>query len=187
MSARCGKQPYGRCVYRHDNDVVDHQVVAARFDNDVTATITVSAFTEENTRTIKVMGSAGELRGHMDSGEIEIRSFSPLAPTDPQAVDRTSTAIGGAREVVRVPEDATRSVPGAFSDHAGGDAGLMRAFVEHLRLRREGQPTAASAAMTTLDVSIESHLMAFAAEKSRLTGRVIDLRSEHLGTLRHPG
>lgn len=181
------EQPYGRCVYRHDNDVVDHQVVAARFDNDVTATITVSAFTEENTRTIKVMGSAGELRGHMDSGEIEIRSFSPLAPTDPQAVDRTSTAIGGAREVVRVPEDATRSVPGAFSDHAGGDAGLMRAFVEHLRLRREGQPTAASAAMTTLDVSIESHLMAFAAEKSRLTGRVIDLRSEHLGTLRHPG
>lgn len=174
------ENPYGRCVYQHDNDVVDHQVVVARFGNGVTATVTVSAFTEENTRTIKVMGSAGELRGHMGSGEIEIRSFSPCAPVDPQAVDRRPTDIGGAREVVRVPSEAADSVAGTFHGHAGGDAGLMRAFVEGVRLRTAGQRPPSSAPLTSLDASIEGHLMAFAAEESRLTGRIIDVSSEYL-------
>ena len=39
--------PYGRCVYRCDNNVVDHQVVAIEFKNDVTAVFTMSAFTNK--------------------------------------------------------------------------------------------------------------------------------------------
>jgi hypothetical protein len=43
--------PYGGCVYRCDNNVVDHQVVAMEFANGVEATMTVSAFTSEVMRT----------------------------------------------------------------------------------------------------------------------------------------
>ena len=169
--------PYGRCVYQHDNDVVDHQVVIARFANGVTATVTVSAFTEENTRTIKVMGSAGELRGHMGSGEIEVRSFPPLSAVDPRAVERTPSALGGARESIHVLGDASDLVAGAFRGHAGGDAALMRAFVDGVQRRKAGQE--APTALTSLEMSIESHLMAFAAEESRVTGRTIDVSSEY--------
>jgi predicted dehydrogenase len=54
--------------------------------------------------------------------------------------------------------------------HGGGDAGLMGAFVSALR-----NPN--SEVLTSCRNSLESHLIAFAAEKSRLEGRVIDMEA----------
>ena len=136
--------PYGRCVYRSDNDVADHQVAALAFDGGVAATLTVSAFTEENTRTVHLMGTHGEIHGHMGRGEIAIGDFARRE-----------------REVVRVHASG--------DGHAGGDEGLVRDFVARLR----GEAT--GAAITSLDASIESHLMAFAAERSRHEGRTVRL------------
>jgi len=99
--------PYGRCVYRCDNDVVDHQVVGLEFENGVTAAFTMTAFTHENTRTIKLMGSKGEIRGHMDKQELELHIFG--------------------NESVR----QIRTDEGA-SGHGGGDDGIMAAFVAEL-------------------------------------------------------
>jgi len=53
--------PYGRCVYRCDNDVMDHQVVAMGFDAGATANLTMIAFDEG--RWIEVFGTKGCLRG----------------------------------------------------------------------------------------------------------------------------
>ncbi|MDU2197965.1 MAG: Gfo/Idh/MocA family oxidoreductase, partial [Peptostreptococcaceae bacterium] len=47
--------PYGRCVYRCDNNVIDNMVNIIEFENDVTATFNLSAFTKECNRTIKLM------------------------------------------------------------------------------------------------------------------------------------
>lgn len=104
--------PYGRCVYRSDNDVVDHQVVAMEFDSGVTAAFTMTAFTHENTRTIKLMGSKGEIRGHMDKQEVELHVFG----TDEPKTIRTDQGASG---------------------HGGGDDGIMQAFVAELNADKD--------------------------------------------------
>lgn len=130
--------PYGRCVYRCDNDVVDNQSVVLTFEGGVSASLTVSAFTERNTRTLHVMGSHGEIHGDLESGELVIDDFS-----------------SGGREVVRTV---------AGSGHVDGDDALVRDFLARMR----GDDTGAG--LTDLSVSVESHLMAFAAERSRREG-----------------
>jgi predicted dehydrogenase len=155
--------PYGRCVYQCDNDVPDRQVVALEFTNGVTATLTVSAFTADSTRTVRYMGSRGEIAGDLERGEIRIRPFSGHRP-EPDEIVR-----------VDVPAEAAAPTPalGAFLGHAGGDDGLMSDFVARLRRRRAGEPVAPT--RTSLEQAVESHLMAFAAEESRLSGQVVTL------------
>ena len=97
--------PYGRCIYRCDNDVCDHQVVCMEFENGVTALFTISAFSLENNRTLKLMGTKGEVGGCMETGEILLKRFSDMS--------ETRYVIGN---------DGTK--------HCGGDGGLMEYFAE---------------------------------------------------------
>jgi predicted dehydrogenase len=130
--------PYGRCVYRCDNDVVDHMTINMLFEGEVTVTFTMHAFSHENCRTVRYDGTKASLRGHEGTGEMRLYDF------------RTSQE----REI---------PMPQAEGGHGGGDAGLMRAFVQ--ALSGEG-----AALHTSARDSLESHLMAFAAEESRLNG-----------------
>ena len=154
--------PYGRCVYRCDNDVVDHQAAILRFANRVVASLTVTAFTTANTRTLRILGTAGELKGHLDRGEIHVRAFRP-------GVAETPAGDGGWEEI-RVP---------VASGHGGGDQGLMRDFVRRLRLRRQGLRPGEP--LTSLRETVESHLMTLAAERSRLEGRVVSVAELRAG------
>lgn len=134
--------PYGRCVYYADNDVPDHQVVNLEFEDGVTVAFSMVAFTVDNTRSFKLMGTRGEIRGYDRLGELEVRRFS------------------GETEVIKVAQ-------GRWG-HGGGDVGVMRAFIAQLAGAPEDNLTSATA-------SARSHLIAFAAEESRQTGRVVDL------------
>lgn len=142
--------PYGRCVYRCDNDVVDHQTVSLEFEGGVTATMTVSAFTQEVTRTIHVMGTHGEIHGHMGKGELLVNDYRQ-----------------GATDIVRLP------VTG--EGHGQADQELIRDFID--RLRRD----ATSPALTDLEASIDSHLMAFAAERARKDGSGVEVQPLRYG------
>ena len=147
--------PYGRCVYRCDNNVCDHQVSILRFDNGVTATFNLSGFTDRMTRTIKIMGEDGEIRASEAENEIEIIRF---ASTGREA---------GEREVIR-PEVAQ-------SGHSGGDSGIVEDFLAMLEGRL-------GTSATDIRESVESHMMACAAEEARLTGtvvRIADFRRRH--------
>ncbi|HHV99895.1 MAG TPA: Gfo/Idh/MocA family oxidoreductase [Clostridiaceae bacterium] len=137
--------PYGRCVYHCDNDVADHQVVSIHFTNDVTAAFSVSAFTRDCHRTIKLMGTKGEIRGSDGKNELEILDFAT-----------------GATETIRFKDSKY--------GHGGGDFGIMQNFV---KLVREEDT---ESGLTSAEVSVQSHLMALAAEKSRVKNRVINMK-----------
>jgi predicted dehydrogenase len=66
--------PYGRCVYRCDNDVVDHQVVLMEYAGGVTATFTMTAFTQQGGRRVRVNGTDGTI--DFDESTIIVRTFA---------------------------------------------------------------------------------------------------------------
>lgn len=131
--------PYGRCVFHCDNDVVDHQIVNMQMEGGASLSLTMSAFTSIGGRTIKVMGTLGDLWGDMHENRIRIGVFGK----EPQVID-----LG------KEEKD--------FAGHGGGDRLLMEQFVDLLQ-GKEPDGT-----VTTLETSVESHLVALAAEKSRL-------------------
>jgi predicted dehydrogenase len=55
------KGMHGRCVYRCDNDVVDHQITQMRFENGVKATLTMTAFTRHCGRRMDFYGTLGQI------------------------------------------------------------------------------------------------------------------------------
>ena len=128
--------PYGRCVFHCDNNVVDHQTVNLEFEGNIHATFTMTAFTQDCRRTIKVTGTLGEIEGDMAKNALTLRRF------------------GRPEETFDLNEEG-----GQFSGHGGGDFGLMASFC---RLIARG----GGAGLT----GVESHVMALAAEASRLDG-----------------
>ncbi len=142
--------PYGRCVYHCDNDVVDHQVVTMEFANQVTATFNMCAFTDDVSRTIKLMGTRGEIRGvvNRDRSEIEVLQFLP-----------------------KIRRVMTLQSEGGPQGHGGGDFGVMRHFVRLVQEDNKQRKELTSAA-----ISVQSHLMAFAAEQSRVEKRAIAMQ-----------
>ncbi len=150
--------PYGRCVYHCDNDVADHQLVQLAFANGVAVSLTVQAFSADITRHIHVMGTHGEIRGDLDQGWLELHDF---------AHDRSERITVG----------------GAGARHAGGDDALIVDFLQRLEQRRAGRP--AGEVPSDLAASIESHVMAFAAERSRAEARRV--RLDELAESRRPG
>ena len=139
--------PYGRCVFRCDNDVCDHQSAAMEYEDGATAVFTLCGMTDRMHRTIHIMCEHGEILGDDDPGEITVSRF------------RSSVTENAEQERILIGQ-----VSGA---HSGGDVGLVKAFLAAL-----GSGTAASSEISR---SVESHLLAFAAEESRKTGQAVDM------------
>ena len=137
------KGPYGRCVFHCDNTVVDHQTVDIKFENQVTASFLMTAFTNQCARRIRLMGTKGELKGDMDAGVIELTDF-----------------VSGNQEKIQLHTPA--------KGHNGSDMSMMRDFVRMIGEGKKGKTDAA--------VSVESHLMALAAEEARKTEQIIEFR-----------
>lgn len=135
--------PYGVCVYRSDNDVVDHQALAMRMSGGVTATFQMVAFTEQTHRQTRIFGSHGWLRG--DGERVTVQDF------------RTGDTV---------THELGTSGSNAADGHGGGDLALVEAFVRAVATGDPGAVRSGTAA------SLGSHLAAFAAERARHTGTV---------------
>lgn len=132
---------YGRCVYRMDNDQPDHYVTNILFDDQVTASFSMEAFTSYEGRRTRVMGSHGDIVGDMYS--FTITNFK-----------------SGKKEEWKETTDG----------HGGGDWRLAENWVQAVAQRNPSLLT------STIDQSIESHVMGFMAEESRKTKKVMDIR-----------
>ena len=138
--------PYGRCVYRCDNDVVDNQVVNMLLEDNITINFTMTAFSGKPDRSIKIRGTHGEIIGHWGGDTIEVIIF------------------GKDRVVYHPQKSVTAEGTGDTGGHGGGDGGLIN---DALELFINGN---ASKSVTFIDKSIESHFVALAAEESRVNG-----------------
>ena len=131
---------YGECVFNGQNDVVDHQFVTANFENGVTANLNMMAFTKGGGRIMRFFGTEGEIVYDEAADHITVKKF------------------GGDNEIYKISE-----LTNDLSGHGGGDHRMIDALYNVFNGNAQG-------ADTSLTRSIESHLMAIAAEKSRLNG-----------------
>ncbi len=69
------KGPYGRCVFHCDNNVVDHQIVSMQMEDEVTVSFTMTAFTAQNFRRVKVMGTLGEIVADQRENLVTVTPF----------------------------------------------------------------------------------------------------------------
>jgi predicted dehydrogenase len=137
--------PYGRCVYDCDNDVVDHQVVAMEFENQITINFTMTAFTPGGRRS-RIMGTMGYLE--CDDRLIRVFDFKTARWTE---------------------YDMEILSDGASGMHGGGDSGVVNTFIDAI-IKDDS-----SLIKTGADETLHSHLLAFAAEQSRVEKRMVQM------------
>ena len=139
---------YGRCVYYCDNDVVDHQTVSMELEDGATVTLMMNGQGDEECRTMRWDGTKATLYGKFSSRGNEIRVHDHLT--------------GAVEHIPVIDRDS--------SGHGGGDFGIVRSFLNTVK----GNP---DDSVTTARESLESHLLAFAAEESRRERTVIDMEA----------
>ncbi len=140
---------YGKCVFKCDNDVVDHQVVNMEFENSAVASFNMSAFNHHG-RFIRVMGTEGEIEGDIDSDTIKYFSFKTREHEiiNPNKSQVDSSIVGG---------------------HGGGDKGIIETLYKYIVEGYDGDM------LSEISISVQNHLIVFAAEKSRRESKVVNI------------
>ncbi len=139
--------PYGRCVYRCDNNVCDHMSILLEFASGATATFSLTAQSSDVHRDIHIMCEDGEIHADDLDGSISVTHFR--------------------RNQAEAPLSRSFKAADYSSGHGGGDSGIMEDFTAGLCREEESR--------SSISRSVESHLMACAIEEARLTGTVIDM------------
>ncbi|MDO4649788.1 MAG: Gfo/Idh/MocA family oxidoreductase [Eubacteriales bacterium] len=147
---------YGKCVFKCDNNVVDHQTVNMIFEDDITVTFTMCAFNAGG-RHIHIMGTKGELRGSITkSSSISVYDFAT-------------------KETKQIPMDGMDGIKGG---HGGGDRGIVHSLYDYLTGTYTGK------AISDIGISAQNHLLVFAAEKSRFENTIVDM-DDYIKELEH--
>ncbi|MCI5796880.1 MAG: Gfo/Idh/MocA family oxidoreductase [Ruminococcus sp.] len=142
-----GDSNYGRCIYKCDNNVVDHQSVLVNFKNGATGTHNMVGGSAGPMRRIHIIGTKGEIYGDFEESKFTVAKIHPTK-TDEKTVEVVDLNVNG-------------DMVGAYGGHGGGDEKLAADFVEFLR---GGKP---SLACTSIFDSVAGHLCVYLADKSR--------------------
>jgi predicted dehydrogenase len=153
-----GDNPYGRCVWQCDNEVVDHQSVLIEFADGCTATLNMIGGCSKPSRSLHLIGTTGEIQGSLEDSKFVIRHIDPRPGHEyrEEVVD------------LNIEGDMT----GAFGGHGGGDMRLMADFLNALH----GEPR--SICSTVIEDSVAGHLIGFGADRSLHEQRVVNIEFE---------
>ncbi len=139
------KSDYGKCIYKCGNDVVDHQSVLVNFKSGATGTHNLTGGSAESIRTLRVIGTKGEIYAEMENKFITLKEINPTPTT---YFEETKIDLSD------VPDEG----------HGGGDDGLMADFVQFIG---GGNP---SVSCTSIHNSVMGHKIIFLADESRENG-----------------
>ena len=141
-----GDSPYGKCIYKSGNNVVDHQSVMVNFENGATGTHNMIGGASRPLRRIEIVGTKGEIFGEFEHNDIHVLKINPDPGKefDEEVIDLSAFVQGGG--------------------HGGGDLGLAEDFVNFIRGEKP------SVSCTTIFDSVAGHKSIFLAEESRLNG-----------------
>ena len=145
--------PYGRCVFRCDNDAVDHQLTQITFRNGVKATLTMTAFTANGGRIIKFCGTEGEILLDEERDVLDLKKFGEEA--QPQ------------KEFLHVQDQF---------GHGGGDYGLVCELYEVLSGRAKPETSLEASVESHLMASRRKNPGLRAADSSRCTRDVLGVK-----------
>ncbi|MBQ6835477.1 MAG: Gfo/Idh/MocA family oxidoreductase [Clostridia bacterium] len=146
---------YGKCVFKCDNNVVDHQVVNLEFEDGTVVDFNMSAFNKGG-RYIRVMGTKGEIVNRDTNGVLELYKFAD-----------------GSKTLIDIKTYGDTIVSG----HGGGDEGIVHALYDYLTT---GEITEQ---LSEIGISVKNHMIAFAAEQSRNTGKTVNIK-EYIDSIR---
>ena len=139
---------YGKCVFKCDNNVVDHQVVNLEFEDGTVVDFNMSAFNKGG-RYIRVMGTKGEILNRNTDGILELYKFED-----------------GSKTLIDIKTYGDTIVSG----HGGGDEGIVHALYDYLTTG------VITEQLSEIGISVKNHMIAFAAEESRHTGKVVNVK-----------
>ena len=133
---------YGRCIYKCDNDVVDHQSVLINFSNGATGTHNMIGGAAAPLRVLKVTGTKGEIYGEFESNVIK---FTKIDPNNENMYVEERLDI----------EDFD------LDGHGGGDDNLTADFIKFVADEE------VSVSCTSIHDSVAGHNIIFLADESR--------------------
>lgn len=140
--------PYGRCVWKCGHKGMDHQTVTVGFADGAVGVFTLNGGAPRDERRIHIVGTQGSITGVFEENSFTLRHYDDEK--------------GYTEEVIQdvIPADVL---------HGGGDEALVLDFCDYLRGSKP------SRSCTELSVSLAGHLVVFAAEKSRKTGKPVKI------------
>ncbi len=144
---------YARCIYKCDNDVVDHQSVLINFENGATGTHNMVGGSAEPRRDIHIIGTKGEIFGNFEESKYTVLKIDP-----------SPDAHHGECDVEEVNLNVSGDMVGAYGGHGGGDERLAEDFVSFLCGDKP------SLACTSIFDSVAGHLAVYLADESRVNG-----------------
>lgn len=143
--------PHGRCIFKCDGDLLDHQNVLVRFANGSTANHFLVLGAMKPTRTIFISGTTGEIEGD-PSGEFIVRKF-----------DKNTDFF--TEEKIEFNDKQ-----GETGGHYGGDKGLVSDFIHYVK------GDTPSISCTDISDSINGHCVVFMADESIKTGLPVQMK-----------